>query len=198
MLERWRRRRSEQEVAAQLYQSLVTQARATGFYRDCQVPDSVDGRFELIALHVFLVLHRLKASYPATHALAQALHDYFFADMDRSLREMGAGDLGVGKRVKRMAEALYGRIPAYEAALCDDNAAAEAFRRNLFGTLKEGGGAEPTGDGGLPAGPSGGVGSTRNGVTTGRKGGFSAAGREPEAATCGAEIGLPLNWHKRH
>ena len=135
ILERWRRGRSEQEVAAGLYESLVAQSRCAGFYRDFQVPDSLDGRFEVIALHVFLVLHRLKADNPATQKLAQALHDHFFADMDRCLREMGAGDLGVGKRVKRMAEALYGRIPAYESALTDDQAARQALRRNLFGTL---------------------------------------------------------------
>ena len=136
VLERWRRRRAEQETAARLYESLVAQARSAAFYRDCQVPDSLDGRFELIALHVFLLLHRLKASYPQTESLAQDLHDVFFADMDRSLREMGAGDLGVGKRVKRMAEALYGRIPAYEAALENERSAAEALRRNLYGTAE--------------------------------------------------------------
>ena len=135
VLERWRRRRAEQEIAARLYDRVVAQARSEVFYRDFKVPDSVDGRFELIALHVFLVLHRLKASYPRTESLAQDLHDRFFADMDRSLREMGAGDLGVGKRVKRMAEALYGRIPAYETALRDDAGAREAFRRNLYGTI---------------------------------------------------------------
>ena len=80
---------------------------------------------------------RVKSSNPATHGLAQKLHDHFFADMDRCLREMGAGDLGVGKRVKRMAEGLYGRISSYEAALSDDGAAAAALRRNLYGTRPE-------------------------------------------------------------
>lgn len=137
LFDSWRRRRSEKDVAGRLYETAVTQARKSRFYSDCQVPDSLDGRFELIALHVFLLLHRLKQSYPETQRLAQALHDYFFADMDRSLREMGAGDLGVGKRVKRMAEAFYGRIPAYEAALADDDVAADALRRNLYGTLSD-------------------------------------------------------------
>ena len=137
VLERWRGRQSENAAAAALYLCLVEQARHPCFYRDHQIPDSVDGRYEVIALHVFLVLHRLKSSNPATHGLAQKLHDHFFADMDRCLREMGAGDLGVGKRVKRMAEGLYGRISAYEAALSDDGAAASALRRNLYGTQPE-------------------------------------------------------------
>jgi len=137
LFDHWRRRRMEEEAAERLYEALVKQARSGAFYSDCQVPDSVDGRFELIALHVFLLLHRLKASYPETSRLAQTLHDRFFADMDRSLREMGAGDLGVGKRVKRMAEAFYGRIPAYEGALVDDDLAEDALRRNLYGTLPD-------------------------------------------------------------
>ena len=137
LFDHWRRRRTEEAAAERLYEALVTQARSSGFYSAYQVPDSVDGRFELIALHVFLLLHRLKASYPDTRRLAQSLHDRFFADMDRSLREMGAGDLGVGKRVKRMAEAFYGRIPAYEGALADDDLAADALRRNLYGTLSD-------------------------------------------------------------
>jgi len=137
LLDHWRRRRSQEEAAGRLYDAAVKQARSSAFYSDCQVPDSLDGRFELIALHVFLLLHRLKAAYPESRSLAQALHDRFFADMDRSLREMGAGDLGVGKRVKRMAEAFYGRIPAYEGALADDGLAEAALRRNLYGTLPE-------------------------------------------------------------
>ncbi len=119
-----------------LYQRVVAQARQPGFYRDCGVPDSVDGRFELIALHAFLVLHRLKADPANTEALGQALFDAMFQDMDQSLRELGAGDLGVGPRVKRMAQGLYGRIAAYEAGLCGPAAELEAaLRRNLFGTV---------------------------------------------------------------
>ena len=119
----------------QLYKIVVAQARNPGFYRDCAVPDTLDGRFEMIALHLFLVLHRLKGGDPATAAAAQDLHDLFFADMDQSLREMGAGDLGVGKRVKQMAKGFYGRIAAYEAGLEGDGDALEqALRRNLYGT----------------------------------------------------------------
>jgi cytochrome b pre-mRNA-processing protein 3 len=102
------------------------------------VPDNLDGRFETLALHAFLVLRRLKSDpSPAATGLSRALLEAFIADMDRSLREMGAADLGVGRRVKAMAQALYGRIKAYESALQEPgNAALEAaLRRNLYGTL---------------------------------------------------------------
>jgi cytochrome b pre-mRNA-processing protein 3 len=119
-----------------LYERIVSQARQPGFYRDCGVPDTVDGRFELIALHTFLVLHRLKAEPGDTEELGQALFDVMFQDMDQSLRELGAGDLGVGPRVKRMAQGLYGRIAAYEAGLDGPESELEAgLQRNLFGTV---------------------------------------------------------------
>ena len=130
-------KRNPQETRARaLYEGVVAQARQPGFYRDCGVPDSVDGRFELIALHAFLVLHRLKADPSDTEALGQALFDAMFQDMDQSLRELGASDLGVGPRVKRMAQGLSGRIAAYEAGLSGPAVELEAaLRRNLFGTV---------------------------------------------------------------
>jgi cytochrome b pre-mRNA-processing protein 3 len=114
---------------------LVTQARAPEFYRELGVPDSLDGRFEMLALHVFVALRRLKQA--GDEARAQALFDTMFTDMDRSLREIGVGDLSVGKRVKEMARALYGRIAAYEAGLAasDDGVLIKALERNLFGTV---------------------------------------------------------------
>jgi cytochrome b pre-mRNA-processing protein 3 len=146
-------KRGPRETRARaLYERVVAQARRPGFYRDCGVPDTVDGRFELIALHAFLVLHRLKADPADTEELGQALLDVMFQDMDQSLRELGAGDMGVGPRVKRMAQGLFGRIAAYEAGLSGPGAelgaelgtelgaelGAEleaALRRNLFGTV---------------------------------------------------------------
>ncbi len=130
-------RRDPQETRARaLYERVVAQARQPGFYSNCGVPDTVDGRFELIALHAFLVLHRLKADPGDTEALGQALFDVMFQDMDQSLRELGAGDMGVGPRVKRMAQGLFGRIAAYEAGLSGPVAELEAaLRRNLFGTV---------------------------------------------------------------
>lgn len=129
------RRRRHAGPARSLYLAAVTQARRPEFYTDCGVPDTLDGRFDLIALHVFLLLHRLKRDHPRSAELAQEVFDTMFLDMDQSLREMGAGDLGVGRKVKRMAQGLYGRIAAYEDGLrgpATDLIA--ALGRNLFGT----------------------------------------------------------------
>ena len=127
--------RSPEEPAAHAaYTALVAQARLPVFYADLGVPDTLDGRFEMIALHLFLVLHRLRAE-PAAQLFGQALYDVMFADMDRSLREMGTGDLSVGKQVKRMAKGLSGRITAYQAGLAGEGDLGEALRRNLYGTV---------------------------------------------------------------
>jgi cytochrome b pre-mRNA-processing protein 3 len=133
-------RKRDRETAQRLYASIVEQARLPAFYERFGVPDSLDGRFEMISLHAFLTLHRLKEEKSReSQALSQAVFDLLFADMDRSLREMGVGDLGVGKRVKKMAEAFYGRLAAYDAALESGDASrlAAALRRNLYGTLGE-------------------------------------------------------------
>ncbi len=122
--------------AHRLYGRALAQARHEAFYRDCGVPDTLDGRFETIALHAILVLRRLHREGEEGGALGQALFDVMMDDMDRSLREMGVGDLGVGRRVKAMARAFYGRARAYEAALAaGDGALGDALRRNLFGTV---------------------------------------------------------------
>ena len=128
------RRRPWREVAHRLYGAIVDQARQPEFYSHAGVPDSIDGRFDLIVLHAFIVLRRLKGAGPDARALGQELFDTMFADMDRSLREMGVADLGVGRRIKDMVRAFYGRIAAYDAAIAEgDDAIAEALRRNLFG-----------------------------------------------------------------
>jgi len=122
---------------AALYGCAVAQARLPAFYRAGGVPDTLDGRFELVALHTFLLLHRLKREGEAGSVLAQAMVDSMFADMDASLRELGAGDLGVAPRIKRMASGFYGRIAAYEAGLAGSDAElGEALRRNLYGTVE--------------------------------------------------------------
>jgi len=129
------RGRREREAAEALYGAVVAQARSPVFFTALGVPDTIDGRFEMLSLHAFLVLHRLKAE-PVAAGLAQALFDLFFADMDRSLREMGASDLGVGRRVKAMATGFYGRIRAYEQGLKDGpDALIAALRRNVYGTV---------------------------------------------------------------
>lgn len=129
-------RRRRPGPAQALYRRLVSQARDPGFYRHAGVPDTLDGRFEMILLHIFLVLRRLKRAKGAVDEVSQTLSEALFDDMDRSLREIGVGDLGVGKHVKRMAAAYRGRLAAYDAALAGDDAALEAaLRRNLYGTV---------------------------------------------------------------
>ena len=135
MLSRLFRRVPPVADAYPLYAGAVAQARQPVFYARLGVPDTVDGRFDLVALHVFLILQRLKAE-PEAAPFAQAVFDAMFADMDRNLREMGVGDLSVGKKVKAMAQGLYGRIAAYEAGLAaGEEALRGALRRNLYGTL---------------------------------------------------------------
>lgn len=117
--------------------TVVEQARRPAFYARLGVPDSLDGRFDMIVLHAALLVRRLRGEGADGTRLAQALFDEMFADMDRSLREMGVGDLGVGKRVKSMAKAFYGRAAAYEKGLVsEDGSLAAALRRNLYGTVE--------------------------------------------------------------
>lgn len=121
------------DSAYAIYGSLVEQSRQAPFYTHLGVPDTVDGRFDMICLHAFLVIRRLQAEGGEAPALAQKLFDTMFKDMDRNLREMGVGDLSVGKHVKRMAKAYYGRAAAYEHGVTAGREALEAaLRRNLF------------------------------------------------------------------
>jgi cytochrome b pre-mRNA-processing protein 3 len=123
------------EAAELAYRRVVEHARRPAFFVDGGVPDTIDGRFELICLHAFLYLHRLKREQPQAARVGQRFFDLMFADFDRSLREMGTGDLSVGREVKRMAAAFYGRIAAYEEGLAaDDSVLQSALARNLFGT----------------------------------------------------------------
>jgi len=125
--------------AHDLYDAIVAQSRQPEFYGTAGVPDTVDGRFELIVLHAALVTRRLRAAGEPGRGLAQATFDLMFADMDRSLRLLGVGDLKVGPRVKRMVKAFYGRAAAYDQALDrpgERQLAADAIRRNLFGTVE--------------------------------------------------------------
>jgi len=128
--------KNTQTIAAEnLYRKIVVRARDPYFYEDYGVPDSVDGRFEMITLHAFLVLRYLKPPLGGKNAFGQALFDVMFEDMDLSLREMGAGDMGVGKRVKAMVKAFYGRVASYEAGLgTSDDELVKALTRNVYGT----------------------------------------------------------------
>src|ERR1700730_14488037 len=116
-----------------IYGMIVTQAREPSFYRDLSAPDTVNGRFDLLVLHLWLVLRRLKSA-DAGAALSQALFDHFCNDMDDNLREMGVGDLAVPKRMQAFGEAFYGRTAAYDLALTDGREAlAQALCKNILG-----------------------------------------------------------------
>lgn len=99
-----------------IYGMIVTQAREPLFYRDLGVPDTVNGRFDLLLLHLWMVLRRMRPLAGGTD-LSQALFDRFCDDMDANLREMGVGDLTVPKRMQAFGEAFYGRAAAYDLAL---------------------------------------------------------------------------------
>ena len=129
----WGRRRQSRE-AEKLYAAAIEVARRPVFYQQFGVQDSVDGRFDSLSLVVILIMRRLQYFGSDGRELSQQLFDTMFADMDLSLREMGAGDIGVSKRVRVMAEAFLGRLDAYVTAL-DKNDRMElgaALRRNLF------------------------------------------------------------------
>jgi cytochrome b pre-mRNA-processing protein 3 len=115
-----------------IYGMIVTQAREPLFYRALAVPDTVNGRFDLLILHLWLVLRRLKPTEGGA-ALSQALFDHFCNDMDDNLREMGVGDLTVPKRMQAFGEAFYGRTAAYDLALTGDHEAlAQALCKNIL------------------------------------------------------------------
>lgn len=121
------------EEAHALYLRVVEQARTPVFYAGFGVPDTVDGRFDMIALHMFLLQHRLKHEPAPATDLAEALMTVMAHDMDRSLREMGVGDYSVGKRLKQMMGAFYGRAAAYESGLEKGaSALSAAISRNVF------------------------------------------------------------------
>ena len=124
--------RSKPDASA-IYQAIVRQSREVQFYTKCGVPDTPTGRFELISLHSFVFMKRLKVLGGEAEELSQALFDYMFADIDVNLREMGVGDIGVGKKIKSLAAAYYGRIKSYETALKKgERAIKESLTRNLY------------------------------------------------------------------
>jgi|APTNR8051073442_1049403.scaffolds.fasta_scaffold10384_2 cytochrome b pre-mRNA-processing protein 3 len=122
------------ETARRLYAVIVAQARDEAFYERLGVPDTPDGRYDLIALHAVLVLRRMRGDPAVPAPLSQALFDLMFADMDENLREMGVGDLAVGKRIKAMVQGFYGRLNAYDTAIVTDDRSdlMAALKRNLY------------------------------------------------------------------
>ena len=133
MLGLWRRGRIER-AGFELYGLAVAAARDPALYAGFGVPDTLDGRFDMVGLHAWLLIRQLRRRPAPGPALAQAVFDAMFSDMDVNLREMGVGDLSVGKRVKAMWEAFHGRAAAYEAAIdaADPEALPAALTRNVW------------------------------------------------------------------
>jgi len=138
MLNAWRKSAERKRLSERLCAGLVARARAAVFFRDYGVPDTIDGRFDLLALHAWLVLERLNTT--GQRDLAQALTDALFVRFDEGLRDLGAGDMGMGRRMKKIAAAFYGRMQAYNQA-ADDAALAAAVERNLYRGAGRGEGA---------------------------------------------------------
>lgn len=127
------RRAPRRDTISTLYGMIVAQARLPAFYRDYAVPDTVNGRFDLIVLHLALLLDRLGED-DSLRRIGQGVFDRFCQDMGHNLREMGVGDLAVPKEMRRLGEAFYGRAQAYRAALAatGDEALVACLQRNIY------------------------------------------------------------------
>lgn len=121
-------------VGDSLYEHAVRQARRPGFYTRLGVADRIDARFELYTLHVLLLTLRLRDEGERGADAAQQLFDTYVSALDNALRELGVGDISVGKKMRRLGEALYGRMSAWEAPLRDGDAGAlsASLARNVF------------------------------------------------------------------
>jgi len=136
MILRLFRRDAENRTIAALYGMIVTQARSHAFYASYGVPDTIEGRFDLIVLHLVLVLRRLARDNGPARSFGQRLFDTFCCDLDDNLRQMGIGDLAVPKHMRRFGEAFYGRQAAYVRAFDaeDERVFEKALARNIFQT----------------------------------------------------------------
>ena len=126
------------EAVYAVYRAIVAQSRQPVFYAQWGVPDTVTGRFDVLSLHMGLVFRRLGGAGKPAADFAQALFDLFFKDMDRNLREMGAGDLSVPKKIRNMGNLFYGLMTSLNEAMeRGDRAEAEAvLKRNLFADVE--------------------------------------------------------------
>lgn len=134
----FQRRKLQAEKARALFDRAETQARLPMFYVDMGVPDTIDGRFDMICLHCYILMHRLhRQGDKESKKLAQKLFDVLFRQMDFSLRELGIGDLSVPKHMKRMMQGFNGRAHNYERAVHnqDREALEKALTNNVYGTL---------------------------------------------------------------
>ncbi|HUO90591.1 MAG TPA: ubiquinol-cytochrome C chaperone family protein [Rhizomicrobium sp.] len=130
MLNMLRRTSPKARLVAALNARVNAQARQPAFFRDLGVADTIDGRFDMVALHAWLAFGRLKAAGMAD--IAQQLSNAIFVGFDEALRDLGNGDMGMGPRMKKLGNAFNGRLHAYEAAAGDETALADAILRNVY------------------------------------------------------------------
>ncbi len=128
-----RKAKANEAITIALYDAIVAAARQPYFYSNLDVQDSPLGRYEMLSLHVFLFIRRIKGRTGALKSIGQEVTDEFFRDVDHSLRELGIGDSGVPKRMKKLARMFYGRVESYDKALEDNDHAAltAALARNI-------------------------------------------------------------------
>ena len=115
-----------------LFEGAVRQARTPAFYSGLGVPDTVLGRFELYTLHVVLLAERLGGVGPEAREACQAMFDAYLLNLDIALREMGVGDLSMGKKMKKLGRAFYGRMKSWEAARGDGPAESAIISRTVY------------------------------------------------------------------
>lgn len=128
-----RKAKANEAITIAIYETIVAAARQPYFYSDIGVPDSPLGRYEMLSLHIFLFIRRIKGRNDALKSIGQEVTDEFFRDVDHSLRELGIGDSGVPKRMKKLARMFYGRVESYDKALenNDQTELATALARNI-------------------------------------------------------------------
>jgi len=135
MFQFFRKRRAEKQTAYKLYKELVEQARRPVFYTDYKVADTIEGRFDMILLHLFLIDDRLEQAGNKFMSLRRYLQEAMVSDMDRSFREIGVGDMSVGKEMKKVGSAWLGRQKAYADSFLEDapaGALSAALSKNLY------------------------------------------------------------------
>lgn len=128
------RKSVDTEAVYAVYSAIVAQSRQSRFYADWGVPDTVTGRFDMICLHLSILFGRLRSQGESASGFSQAVFDLFFKDMDRSLREMGAGDLAVPKKIEKMGNLFYGLMAHLNEAIAtgDRTAVAGVLVRNVY------------------------------------------------------------------
>ncbi|MET3667531.1 ubiquinol-cytochrome C chaperone family protein [Caulobacter sp. 1776] len=140
-LDRLLKPRPAKAAGAKLYASAVGQARSAAFYRDFGVRDSLEGRFELFSLHVIFLIERLKGQGEPAAETSQAVFDSYVKGLDDAFREIGVSDTAVGKKMKKLAGAFYGRLKTYDEALAtlqDTAAVTDFLARTAFEERGEG------------------------------------------------------------